>query len=218
MFLSISHLKTQETRASVNCLCVDREKLEKRHLRSRVLPESALFILVGIPTSQLLLLVNCNHHSMKTYSLRRHSPDNRTEQLFVSLVCSQIAEKTAAVEHQKDTIAAGKNVAKFVTLLLPGYLPPRFLLMRQTMSRTRSRKMMAHIIPMNHPADATFCVTGSAIKNNARHYHLHHTYGLHHKCYQVWKDVYGYREVGAVEREAPPKKGSRQHSRNHALL
>lgn len=34
---------------------------------------------------------------------------------------------------------------------LPGYLPPLFLLMKHTMSRTKMRSAMAHISPMNHP-------------------------------------------------------------------
>lgn len=33
----------------------------------------------------------------------------------------------------------------------PGYLPPLFLLMKHTMSRTKMRSAMAHISPMNHP-------------------------------------------------------------------
>ena len=50
----------------------------------------------------------------------------------------------------------------------PGYFPPLFLLMRQTMIRTRSRNIIAHIIPMNQPADATLCVCGSVMKERQR--------------------------------------------------
>lgn len=38
-----------------------------------------------------------------------------------------------------------------VVCALPGYLPPLFLLMKQIMRRTKMRRAMAHIRPINHP-------------------------------------------------------------------
>lgn len=38
-----------------------------------------------------------------------------------------------------------------VVCALPGYLPPLFLLMKHTMRRTKIRRAMAHIRPINHP-------------------------------------------------------------------
>lgn len=35
--------------------------------------------------------------------------------------------------------------------ILPGYLPPRLLLMKQTMSRISTSRAMAHMSPMNQP-------------------------------------------------------------------
>ena len=48
-------------------------------------------------------------------------------------------------------------------IALPGYLPPLFLLMKHTMRRTRMRRAMAHISPMNHPWVAmSTCRLGTA--------------------------------------------------------
>ncbi len=47
------------------------------------------------------------------------------------------------------------------------------------MSRTRSRKMIAHIMPINQPADATLCRTGSEEGDNRRQYHVTRAGGVY---------------------------------------
>lgn len=48
-------------------------------------------------------------------------------------------------------------------LAVPGYLPPLFLLMKQTMRSTRISRAMAHISPMNQPCVAmSICRLGTA--------------------------------------------------------
>lgn len=48
---------------------------------------------------------------------------------------------------------------------LPGYLPPLFLLMKHTMRRTKMRRAMAHINPINHPWVAmSTCRLGTAAR------------------------------------------------------
>lgn len=50
-----------------------------------------------------------------------------------------------------------------VTCALPGYLPPLFLLMKHTMRRTKMRRAMAHISPINQPWVAmSTCRLGTA--------------------------------------------------------
>lgn len=51
---------------------------------------------------------------------------------------------------------------------LPGYLPPLFLLMKHTMSRTRMRRAMAHMRPMNQPCVAmSTCLLAMAVEVNS---------------------------------------------------
>lgn len=58
------------------------------------------------------------------------------------------------------------NIACIVLLTmctLPGYLPPLFLLMKHTMRRTKMRRAMAHISPINQPWVAmSTCRLGTA--------------------------------------------------------
>lgn len=47
--------------------------------------------------------------------------------------------------------AGPMSPSPFLSYILPGYLPPRLLLMKQTMSRISTRRAMAHMSPMNQP-------------------------------------------------------------------
>lgn len=60
-----------------------------------------------------------------------------------------------------------------VISIVPGYFPPRLLLMKKTMSMMRTRRAIAHIKPMNQP-----CVTMSTC---SRVYSVHaHTQSCRH--------------------------------------
>lgn len=76
-----------------------------------------------------------------------------------------------------------------VWCFLPGYFPPRLLLMKQTMRRMRMIRAMPHIRPMNQPLVAMSTWSMYAAHTHTRnHAHIHKHTQIHKRTEQEKKE------------------------------